>query len=585
MKKALIGLLGLLVVLIAALLAIPETRQALHWQWAMLRNSTSSYESYVRVWPQGSHLVDARMRYDESHWRDALRIDTPHVYELYLERHQEPEHAAEAVSRIDSLRWLDAVSTNTASAYQRYVDLQSDGVHIAEALQIVDTLSWDDAVAADTIAGYGSYLTAQPTGARRGEAEERIDALRWQEASSVHTIRSYQQYLRRSPAGRHLADAEERIAALRVDPAPFELANQGGTEAALNLFVTEYPGHASETEARQVLADITEGRDIVALLSDSRIELQAQGSGLETVTVRIRRRIPFPLTVSIPVGTFFVAHDKSSQNMVSTEGRRITLDSDDWQSVTLSAACANIWRDTPGSDDTFAVTRSPHQHALALLMPTLASSGVGDDVRQAAVWIVTDNADYSDLGVLVYGFGGFGPRAISEPEAARAMEICDDAGIDITSLDIWHDHESIYWGLDPDSTSRQWLEARSPSIARQARDAMIDIEQKLALTDQDLQASLRARPLSIYLAGSGGSNDACGTWLCRYLEERGHEVVSGDLISIPARVDVYYQDDAELEARAASQLLEIVCNAAVHLHGIDELSYESESDLVIQPRR
>jgi len=46
---------------------------------------------------------------------------------------------------------------------------------------------------------------------------------------------------------------------------------------------------------------------------------------------------------------------------------------------------------------------------------------------------VLDNADYSDLGILVsspFGFGG--SRVIEEIETARAMKIIDDAGIDIT---------------------------------------------------------------------------------------------------------------------------------------------------------
>jgi len=125
-----------------------------------------------------------------------------------------------------------------------------------------------------------------------------------------------------------------------------------------------------------------------------------------------------------------------------------------------SAACANMRSGIPGSEDRFSVERSPHQQELAKLMPILDASHVPDDVRQAAVWIVTDNADYDDLGILVTGFVGFGTRAIHESETVRAMQICDRAGIDITQKAIWGDKEQILRGLKDDDPLKTWLDQK-----------------------------------------------------------------------------------------------------------------------------
>lgn len=149
-------------------------------------------------------------------------------------------------------------------------------------------------------------------------------------------------------------------------------------------------------------------------------------------------------------------------NSVTTAEIRVTLRTQGWQTISVSAACANRPRGIPGSDDTFTVQRSPNKKELARLMPVLNSAGAPYDVRQAAVWIVTDNADYRDLGILVSGFGGFGPRVIDQQDAARAMMISEKASIDITKRAIWRDRLSILSAL-PQGDLRTWLQQKGGS--------------------------------------------------------------------------------------------------------------------------
>lgn len=92
-------------------------------------------------------------------------------------------------------------------------------------------------------------------------------------------------------------------------------------------------------------------------------------------------------------------------------------------------------------------------------MPVHDKAGVPYDVRQAAVWIVTDNADYGGMGILVSGFGGFGPRVIGEEDAARAMQICEEAGIDVTRKAIWRDRQRILNGLKAGEL-KTWLDQK-----------------------------------------------------------------------------------------------------------------------------
>jgi hypothetical protein len=81
--------------------------------------------------------------------------------------------------------------------------------------------------------------------------------------------------------------------------------------------------------------------------------------------------------------------------------------------------------------------------------------------RQAAVWVITDDASYDELGILVrpssFGFGG--TRVIGLTEAGRALQICDEAGIDITQRALWRDRARLLDGL-ADGELKRWLSGR-----------------------------------------------------------------------------------------------------------------------------
>jgi hypothetical protein len=220
-------------------------------------------------------------------------------------------------------------------------------------------------------------------------------------------------------------------------------------------------GRAGQTPAPGAKAarprSVAPVRDIVDLLDERAIEIKTAGDGIETVSVQIRKLVAGPVAVRIPVGAFFVAASASSQNMVATGERTVRLLDNLWHTVAVPTACANRPKGIPESGDTFSVQRSPHQAELAQLMPVLDKAGVKYEVRQAAVWIVTDNADYDDLGILVASSTGYGgSRVIHEAETARAMKICADAGIDITKKAVWRDRTQILIAL-PAGALRTWL--------------------------------------------------------------------------------------------------------------------------------
>ena len=192
--------------------------------------------------------------------------------------------------------------------------------------------------------------------------------------------------------------------------------------------------------------------DIVDLLEQKQIEVQTSGNGIQHVVVRLHRLVATPIDVRIPVGTYFIAPNKSVQDMITTRTATVQLPDDRWQNATVSVACANRMLPEPGSGDTFTVARASKREELDRLMPLLAAAEASDPVRQAAVWIVTDNANYTDLG----GLKSHSSRLIDEDAAARAILLCECAGIKVMQKAIWGDHIAI-WERLTDSRLKAWL--------------------------------------------------------------------------------------------------------------------------------
>lgn len=202
----------------------------------------------------------------------------------------------------------------------------------------------------------------------------------------------------------------------------------------------------------------TNSENICDLIDEGKIEIEAEGSGISSLSLKIKPKVDFNIKVTIPAGTFFPANRGSSQSMVST--KRITIEleakpgidieiesdskpsSDGWTHVNVPVACANLHKAIPGSGDTFEVERSPNQEELEKLMPILDAEDASYPVKQAAIWIITDNADYDDLGTLVSD----GSRVINEYEAAEAIKFIEKAGINIKNKAIWEDRERIEKG-------------------------------------------------------------------------------------------------------------------------------------------
>ena len=433
-------------------LTVSPVRDEVEWRWASLRDSATSYGTYVEEWPNGRHANEAARKYDDAVWEAARDADRVDAYEAYLRELPDGTHADEAGARADDIAWEAARSDDTVGALGAYTVAYPDGSHVEEARDRIEEIHWEDASRISTADSYSSYLDAFPDGAHADEARLRIDVLRWDEATAANTVVSYLAYLGLSGEGAFEEQARNRIATLRRSNEPFLDAQRIGTEDAYRTFLAAFPGHRRAADARAGIRELS-GVNIFDLIAQGKITVNAEGSDITEVRLRIKRAVPRPITVKIPIGTFFAARG-SFQNMVATAPQEVTLNDNRAVEISVDAACANRTRAIPHGGDGFDVQRSPAQAELRRVVPKIRNEPY--DVRQAAIWIITDNANFVEMAILI---DQTGTPVILGAEAIRAAMLVDRAGIDVTQKKIWMDVRGLRV-LVEDPEVKSWLRKR-----------------------------------------------------------------------------------------------------------------------------
>ena len=280
----------------------------------------------------------------------------------------------------------------------------------------------------------------------------------WHTADAGNTLDDYVRYLDDFGDGANANTARARRAAVLADDSPYLEAVESGNVHVLGRFVHAYPGHAREAEARAIL----EGTDLFQLIETERIQVELQGRGIERLLVKARPLVAAPVSVRVPLGTVFGAADSTVQNMVALKSSMTWLQPYVWQDLEVDVACTNLRLDVPSVDDTFLLQRHPASDDLSTLVAFLERESPEAEFKlvQAAIWILTDDADYEDLGKL-RGSVPTRPwadsfRMIKEPVALRAMQTIHAAGLDVTSRRIWQDRQELREAVD-DSDLTDWL--------------------------------------------------------------------------------------------------------------------------------
>ena len=154
------------------------------------------------------------------------------------------------------------------------------------------------------------------------------------------------------------------------------------------------------------------------------VRFSANGISIQSSKINLENITDMNLNLTIPAGTFLSANSSGYQNMVLTKPTDIVLNARQRYSQNVSTACMNIHRSIPGDNNTFGLAQRDNNHLLTKVIKLFNDGNYSYAVKQAAVWIVTDGATYSSMGILQ---NQSRQRIISNDDYKQAVSIVNQA--------------------------------------------------------------------------------------------------------------------------------------------------------------
>lgn len=192
-----------------------------------------------------------------------------------------------------------------------------------------------------------------------------------------------------------------------------------------------------------------DARDLHSLIKEKRIEVEAESGGMQSVVMRLRRLGNERLVVHVPLGTVFASKSKSIAGMLALSERTVILEDDGAVAVRVQVASEAMRAASPKRTDKLVIKSHRETDPLHNLAVAIAQSNADFLARQTAIWIVTDNVGYEELGNIRLTSSRIPGRLIGPPSVAAAVKLVQQAGIDITRKAIWKDRSSFEGTASP----------------------------------------------------------------------------------------------------------------------------------------
>ncbi len=201
-----------------------------------------------------------------------------------------------------------------------------------------------------------------------------------------------------------------------------------------------------------------EQASFVELVETNQLRVEATGGGLSRVKLLVLNTSERRVRITLPPGTYFDATAEYSQDMVSVAPYEFVLAPHTSEQLDVEVVCATMFKGVPEIYTQFTVRGLADQPSVVRVAAMLADpefSGEPYSVRQAAVWVVTDNASLHDLTTRIRIVAPSTPSLIEKTDVARAWRVLERAGIDLQEHRIWGDAKNSRRSCQLQVTSRR----------------------------------------------------------------------------------------------------------------------------------
>lgn len=196
------------------------------YQQAQMTNTRQSFETYLKLYPAGSHVDEAKAVIAEFEKKDEEQRKTEQQQAEHRSQEQqeqdrraEEERGKAEQERQDTLAYQQAQMVNTKQSYETYLTLYPGGLHVQDAKA--------------KIADLESKLSVEEK--RRAEEETKRDDQAYQLVFNSNTPEAYNSYLISYPSGRHSTEAKAKIAEFETKSTFNEKVRLGLSQYSIKL--------------------------------------------------------------------------------------------------------------------------------------------------------------------------------------------------------------------------------------------------------------------------------------------------------------------------------------------------------------
>jgi formylglycine-generating enzyme required for sulfatase activity/serine/threonine protein kinase len=179
-------------------------------------------------------------------WRQALEANAVIGYRTFMEDFPESVHNSQAQEHIDRLEdtaWEAVLAENTRGAFESHLEGFPTGNHATEALAKIEEFDQEEARL------------------EREKAEQlRLDDAAWGTAKTTGTVAALEQYISTWPGGVHIDEARELRTGMQGDinaTASFKIAESEHNIEAYRAYIRDFPGGRHVLRAQQSIEDLT----------------------------------------------------------------------------------------------------------------------------------------------------------------------------------------------------------------------------------------------------------------------------------------------------------------------------------------
>jgi len=206
------------------------------------------------------------------------------------------------------------------------------------------------------------------------------------------------------------------------------------------------------------------------LIDKKKIKVYFNYANIEKIGIKVHNRRLRSYWIKIPIGTILSPADNNFQNMLCYTDVVEKVNPHPFsREIEIPTVCINLQKEIPDDGLEFSFHKQSKNKELNLFIKNLAEldtncidsitgfDSPNNSEMQAAVWIITDNADYNELGTLVsdgqdligtmFDFPP-GERVLGPRSTAIAMLLLNKCGVDVKSKRIWNDRFHVYENLE-----------------------------------------------------------------------------------------------------------------------------------------